>query len=112
VTLIYTPSNSDAFILGNSNSATSARLDLTRVDGALVKPTDIDSCYGVTSVSKGPAKANGNTASQLRSVTVIQVGAASAATSADYTDVKNSVNHRLALFATGSAISYAKQNAA
>ena len=109
MTLIYTPSNSDAFILGNSNSATSARLDLTRVDGALVKPTDIDSCYGVTSVSKGPAKANGNTASQLRSVTVIQVGAASAATSADYTDVKNSVNHRLALFATGSAISYAKQ---
>ena len=109
MTLIYTPSNSDAFILGNSNSATSARLDLTRVDGALVKPTDIDSCYGVTSVSKGPATAYVDTASQLRSVTVIQVGAASAATSADYTDVKNSVNHRLALFATGSAISYAKQ---
>ena len=109
MTLIYTPSISDAFILGNSNSATRARLDLTSVDGALGKSTDIDSCYGVTLVSKGPATANVDNASQLRSVTVIQVGAASAATSADYTDVKNSVNHRLALFATGSAISYAKQ---
>ena len=109
MSLTYTPSNSDAFILGDSSSATSKRLDLTRVDGTLTDSGDVDSCYGVTLVSKGPETANVDTDSQLRSVTVIQVGAASAATSADYTDVKNSVNHRLALFATGSAISYAKQ---
>ena len=109
MSLTYTPSNNDAYTLGDDSSPTAERLDLTRVDGALSDSSGIDSCYGVTSVSKGPETTQARERSQLRSVTVIQVGAASAATSTNYADVENSVNHRLALFATGSAISYAKQ---
>jgi hypothetical protein len=98
----YTPHVFDAFTSGTSP----ATLSLNRVDGALgVDSTGVsDHCYGVTLVSKGPETANVDTDSQLRSVTVIQVGAAST-----YSDIEDSVNHRLALFATGSAISYAKQ---
>ena len=109
MSLIYTPGYLDAYTLGNNSSPTAKRLDLSRADGALSDSNEIDSCFGVTSVSKGPETTQAGERSQLRSVTVIQVGAASAATSTNYADVKNSVNHRLALFATGSAISYAKQ---
>jgi len=97
----FTPHQSDSFTSGTSP----ATLSLNRVDGTLGDSADTnDDCYAVTLVSKGPETENVDTDSQLRSVTVIQVGAAT-----DGSDIQNSVDHRLVLFATGSAISYAKQ---
>ena len=102
----YTPQDTDSFPASGASAsgASTVTLSLNRTNGTLGPSGGADSRYGITSVSKGSGTTDPDSYSQLRSVTVIQVGAADTED-----DIKDSVDYRLALFSTGSTVSYAKQ---